>query len=318
MHSMKASASGPGDGTVETGLASGQSETGPTSGQSDAPRAGNDHVSATDPVRSSADSVRANRDESGAPARLDLVDETELAGYLLAHPDFFARHGEVLVGVRVPDPTAGRAISLHERQLSVMRERHRKLEFRLAELVRAGQENDSIADRLAAFTRDLLLIRAPVTLPAKIETTLADSFRIPHVAVRTWDVAEAFGGESFVITPDGALRSQADAMQKPYCGLRNDAAPVAWFDDQTADIRSVALLPLRRSAGSRSFGMILLGSSDPDRFQSGMGTSFLERLAEVASAALSRLLPDGDVGGDGGGKGEGAGDGVDDGDDATR
>jgi uncharacterized protein YigA (DUF484 family) len=35
----------------------------------------------------------------------------------------------------------------------------------------------------------------------------------------------------------------------------------------------------------------VLGSPDPTRFQAGMGTEFLERIAEIGSAALSRLLP---------------------------
>jgi uncharacterized protein YigA (DUF484 family) len=34
----------------------------------------------------------------------------------------------------------------------------------------------------------------------------------------------------------------------------------------------------------------VLGSPDPGRFQAGMGTAFLERIAETASAALSRLV----------------------------
>ena len=37
------------------------------------------------------------------------------------------------------------------------------------------------------------------------------------------------------------------------------------------------------------FGLIVLGSSDPERFRSGMGTALLERIADTAAAALSRL-----------------------------
>jgi uncharacterized protein YigA (DUF484 family) len=33
-----------------------------------------------------------------------------------------------------------------------------------------------------------------------------------------------------------------------------------------------------------------LGSADVNRFDPGMGTAFLERIAEIASAALSRLV----------------------------
>jgi uncharacterized protein len=35
----------------------------------------------------------------------------------------------------------------------------------------------------------------------------------------------------------------------------------------------------------------VLASPDHQRFQSGMGTDFLERIAELASAALMRLRP---------------------------
>ena len=40
-----------------------------------------------------------------------------------------------------------------------------------------------------------------------------------------------------------------------------------------------------------AFGMLVLASPDPQRFQSGLATDFLERIAELASAALSRLRP---------------------------
>ena len=58
---------------------------------------------------------------------------------------------------------------------------------------------------------------------------------------------------------------------------------------------STPLIPLRDGAvktAAPAFGMLVLASPDPQRFQSGMGTDFLERIAELASAALSRLRHD--------------------------
>jgi uncharacterized protein YigA (DUF484 family) len=55
---------------------------------------------------------------------------------------------------------------------------------------------------------------------------------------------------------------------------------------------SLAILPLRAGlVGSTApaFGMLVLASPDAQRFNSTMGTDFLERIAELASAALSRL-----------------------------
>ena len=49
----------------------------------------------------------------------------------------------------------------------------------------------------------------------------------------------------------------------------------------------LALLPLHYGDGA--FGMLVLASMDAQRFHGGMGTDFLARIGEVASAALSRL-----------------------------
>jgi uncharacterized protein YigA (DUF484 family) len=40
-----------------------------------------------------------------------------------------------------------------------------------------------------------------------------------------------------------------------------------------------------------AFGLLLLGSPDPTRYSAEMGTEFLTRIGELASAALARLLP---------------------------
>ena len=58
-----------------------------------------------------------------------------------------------------------------------------------------------------------------------------------------------------------------------------------------AQAASVALLPLRLHKTDAPFGLLVLASPDAQRFHSGMGTDFLEHLAELCSAALSALLP---------------------------
>ena len=42
--------------------------------------------------------------------------------------------------------------------------------------------------------------------------------------------------------------------------------------------------------GGGTIGLIALGSEDGERFYAGMGTIYLERLGEMASAALARVL----------------------------
>ncbi|MGZ5241785.1 MAG: DUF484 family protein, partial [Caldimonas sp.] len=54
---------------------------------------------------------------------------------------------------------------------------------------------------------------------------------------------------------------------------------------------SIALIPLRHESLSGAFGLLVLASPDPTRYTADMGTEFLARIGEVASAALTRLLP---------------------------
>lgn len=53
-------------------------------------------------------------------------------------------------------------------------------------------------------------------------------------------------------------------------------------------MRSQGLIAMRNGGGT--MGMIALGSEDPERFYAAMGTIHLERLGEMASAALARVL----------------------------
>ena len=76
-----------------------------------------------------------------------------------------------------------------------------------------------------------------------------------------------------------------------HCGLNTGFEAVSWLEDP-APVASLALIPLRSGmAGSQApaFGMLVLASGDAQRFNSGMGTDFLARIGEIASAALSRL-----------------------------
>ena len=89
----------------------------------------------------------------------------DIAHYLTEHPDFFQQRPDLLGVLDIPHPQNGQAISLVERQSLMLRERIKSLEMRVAEMVRHGQENDAIADKLVDWTRSLLLAADPAALP---------------------------------------------------------------------------------------------------------------------------------------------------------
>ena len=213
-----------------------------------------------------------------------------VAQYLRDNPSFFDVHAELLASVTVPHPHGGRAVSLVERQVDVLREKHKVLEMRLADLIRIGRENDAIGERLQRWTRDLLRERDLRRLPAIVTDGLAVGFSVPQVALRLWRLPEVHQSLACAAEVPATIHTRIDELRQPYCGLNAEVPEAAWLVAGGSQTRSLALLPMRVGAAPESFGLLVLGSPDPARFQASMGTAYLERIAETASAALSRLL----------------------------
>ena len=118
------------------------------------------------------------------------IHEDQLAAYLVEHPDFFERHPDLLAGLRFPPAHGNRAISLHERQLEVLRDKLRHTERKLGELVHLGKENDAIAERLQRWTRELLLTEDDDRLPGAVVDGMRNGFSVPFTynSKNTFDV----------------------------------------------------------------------------------------------------------------------------------
>lgn len=224
---------------------------------------------------------------------LPPITEDDIANYLANTPDFFERHAQLLAAVQLTSPHGNRAVSLQERQAEMLREKIKALEHRIMDMVRHGNENTVIADRIYRWARSLFLVQSGRALPATLAAELQNQFLVPQVALKMWDVDERYGTEPFSQGVSDDAKSFASSLTQPYCGVNSGFEAVGWLDDP-ATAMSIALIPLRPGAinsPGAAFGMLVLASPDPQRFQSGMGTDFLERIAELGSAALMRLRP---------------------------
>ena len=227
------------------------------------------------------------------PDPMHPLTEDDIANYLANTPDFFARHAQLLASVQLTSPHGNRAVSLQERQAEMLREKIKALEHRVMDMVRNGSENMVIADRLHRWVRNLMLVRDPAALPPALVADLVAQFMVPQAALKVWDVAPAYAGEDFARGVSEDARTFASSLTQPYCGVNSGFEAVDWLEDRTMAM-SVALIPLREGSVqtvSPAFGMLVLASPDPQRFAAGMGTDFLERIAELASGGLSRLRP---------------------------
>jgi len=218
------------------------------------------------------------------------ITEGDIANFLVNTPGFFERHAELLASIQLTSPHGQRAVSLQERQMEMLRDKVKGLEFKIIEMIRNGQENVAIADRLHRWTRSMLLTASPSQLPEVMVGQLKHEFLIPQAAVRLWSLAEAYAPLPFAKPVSADVRSFASSLTLPYCGVNSGFEAAAWLED-AATVTSLALVPLRHGNAESAFGLLVLGSPDPTRYTADMGTEFLMRIGEIAGAALSRLLP---------------------------
>jgi uncharacterized protein len=220
----------------------------------------------------------------------DGVDEQAITQYLQQHPDLFDRHPQLLTRLRLQHPRNGTTISLIERQVDVLRDKHTALEQQLAEFVRVARANDALADKIHRFTRRLLRTTTRAQALTEVEASLREDFDAYHAVLVLPGAMSADAPSRFVrnvSSDDAAFRSFESLFgsAKPRCGQVRDSQRDFLFGNEAAGIGSVALIPLSAMTPA---GLLALGSVDRDRFHPGMSTEFLSRMAELIADALAR------------------------------
>jgi hypothetical protein len=217
--------------------------------------------------------------------------EHEVAAYLAEHRDFFDTHQELLASLELHH-TSGRAVSLIERQVQALRLQQQRVERKLQELLARANENDRLGEKLHELALDLLDCTTLEATAHCIHDHLVRSFTADGVALQLFDdrvtgpaadgVCWLASGQPELAEFDNILGSHA-----PICGRLTARQLAGLFGSASPSIGSAVVIPL---AGDATFGLLAIGSHDPDRYQHGMGTTFLVLLGRLVARALVRHL----------------------------
>ena len=220
------------------------------------------------------------------------VTASQVADYLREYPDFFNEETELLAELRIPHPVGG-AVSLLERQVTVMRDQNRDLKRKLMELVQVARDNDRLNERMHQLTLDLIRAGSLEQITDTLNDQLRGEFKADTLSLLLYDVAPERARECGIqpIARDDAALEHFASFHKsgrPLCGRLKQAQLEFLFGDQAPAVGSTALVPIGRGAGQ---GMLAIGSSEASRFHPGMGLLFLSHLGELVSAVLTPHLP---------------------------
>lgn len=174
--------------------------------------------------------------------------------------------------------------------MEMLRDKIKGLEAKIIEMIRHGQENLVLSEKLHRWTRALMLTLNPGDLPEVLVRELKHQFMIPQGGIRVWGGSDMFGGMPFAHAVSEDVKVFSASLSVPYCGVNSGFEAAQWLDEPSSAM-SLAMIPLREGGNTGAFGLLVLASPDATRYTADMGTEFLSRVGEIASAALSRLLP---------------------------
>jgi len=220
------------------------------------------------------------------------ISEQAVQEYLEANPDFFERHSALLGQLELPHG-AGGAVSLVERQVSMLRQKELKLERQLKELIEVARANDVLSAKIHELTLQVLAAPDLQACVASVEKAMRSGFGADHSILVLFGDPTMFDdidvGRFFrVIDRGDSSLGPFDTFLKgsgPRCGQVRDSQRDFLFHDDAEEIGSVALVPLGDKA---DIGFLAIGSTDADRFHPGMSIDFLARIGDLVAGALKR------------------------------
>ena len=215
------------------------------------------------------------------------IDEQQIAAYLEEHPEFFENRDQLVAKLSLPHGESG-AISLVEKQVSVLRARSQTLQHELTTYLQVARSNDDIYKKCQHLILGLIEATSVDEFFANLEKSLKRDFKSQVYSLIIFgDKPRQENHFVSIVTEANAREAVGKLMKgkKPTLGPLVNTQQDFLFNEQGSRVKSAVVVPV--STGRDPMALLVIGSADPNYYQAGMGTTFLTFIAEV----LARLIP---------------------------
>ena len=217
-----------------------------------------------------------------------LATELQLISMLRENTEILLQHPELLAVLEVPHES-GKAVSLIERQVTVLRKKMQTQDDRLRDLMSVARDNERLAKSRHSLALSLLAVHDLDDVTRIVLDVLSNELAADHAVIKLFSDDKERIEKScglFVDVNDDALTVFNTMLQQKntICGKASAAQKAFLFSDRAESIASVAVIPLIAGA---NLGLIGLGANNAERFKSSMGTEFLSQVGELISATLA-------------------------------
>lgn len=215
------------------------------------------------------------------------VTEEQVVEFLKQSPDFFVKHEALLQELTFPHES-GKAISLGERQVQVFREDRDKLRVQLNELIQAATENDKHFETSKRLLLDMLDVKSMDEIEYVLQAAFKEDANIDFARIVVFADKSDYPASELHISSEQDARDALGTLvdsQNAVCGRFTDKQLAFLYQSEASQVGSAAVIPMRNG---QLYGVMSLASTNPQHFDSSMGSLFLSYISDF----ISRLLPD--------------------------
>ncbi len=217
------------------------------------------------------------------------LQEAQVTTYLREHPEYFENHPDVLELMRLPHES-GSAVSLVERQVSVLRERNMEMRARLSNMLDTARANDKLFEKTKRLVLRLLDADDLQSIVDILSHSLSTDYAVEHFSLLLLGDKQEIAETSAKVVGLDQAQSQIGTLlrtNRAICGILRQEELSFLFGEHAFQVGSVAAVPLSHGT---TFGVLAIGNSDPQYYRSSMGTLFLSYIAEVLNRIIPRYL----------------------------
>ncbi len=216
----------------------------------------------------------------------------QVADYLKKNPTFFATHDDLILELTIPHES-GKAISLLERQVTLLRESGIEARQKLGSLLENARNNDQLFDTTRNLVLALLRARNTTELGEACQDQLGslaniDALEVIFVQHEHLNVADSVR----TYPPKKMMQDFKDVfrLKRTHCGAMEKWQLDILFPSTNNSIKSTALCPVVNNG--EVFALLAFGSKSDDYFNTNLDTLFLDFIGSVVGAILSKQLGD--------------------------
>jgi len=215
--------------------------------------------------------------------------EEIVSKYLRQNPDFLERQPALLKNLELSH-ASGPAVSLIERQVQYLRQENEVLQQQHNQLIQIASDNEKLMSRLHQLTLELMSMGDLPSFFDLLSNALLSEFNADILSIILFDLKIEAGPKTPLVhtrRDDPELQQFQEYLDKGHsvCGRLNRNKRDHLFGARAQWVQSMVLVPMGKD------GMLAIGSSDPARFYPGMGTLFLDLLADVVTSRLALETP---------------------------